>query len=127
MNKTDRIATNVSWTTKKPERNRDHVALSAVTSLYVEHDGKKYYPEFQTDPDTNTLWYNVATCIAIFRDKDPSVSTLALLFWFNTPNEYLDWKTPLEVGAHPDKETRTKIIEVAENDTPLNNKTGSTW
>ncbi len=102
-----------------PKPNPEHETLMNVAPLKVICDDVLYYPTFQRFKESNTLYRNIATCIMCFRKGDERVSDFDILMWFVTPNEHLDWETPLKVGRHPDREMRDRIIDAAEQNAPL--------
>ncbi|MDO8520987.1 MAG: hypothetical protein Q7S52_02630 [bacterium] len=106
-------------TLPQPNDDHEHKELYNVRPLCMVYEDVSYYPSFQRATSTNTLYSNIATCIMCFRDSSPNASDADIAVWFFTPNEFLEWKTPVEVGCHPNKEVRARIIEAAEQDAPL--------
>jgi len=102
-----------------PKPNNEHEELEGVAPLKILCGEVYYYPIFQRFKGKNTLYRNIATCIMCFRKGDPRVSDFDIVMWFFTPNELLGWKTPVEVGRDTDKNVRTRIIEAAEEESPL--------
>lgn len=113
------VRTRLEFETAAPKPNHEHGLSESVRPLFVVVGDVAYWPTFQRFKGANTLYRNIATCILCFRNSNPQVPDFDIIMWFVTPNESLDWKTPLEVGRHHDKETRNKIIEIAEGDAPL--------
>lgn len=109
----------VELTTQKPMPNHEHKLLGNVRPLGIVFKDVNFYPIFQRFSTSNTLYRNIASCLLCFRTTNPQVGDLDIILWFHTPNESLNGETPLEVGSHPDKEVRNRIIDVAEQDAPL--------
>lgn len=113
------ISIALGFTDVLPLPDHRHADLKGVRPLSVESGGKRLYPLFQRDGETNVLYENIARCLKCFRDANPAVHDLYVLLWFFCPNEDLAWKTPLGVWREQGEDPGDRIVKAAERDVAL--------